>query len=259
MILTAYLDESGTHDESPITVMGGVLASARQWERFESEFREIKKKYSFKIFHTKKFKKKSGDFAGWSNDQCLSLIYELGSLTSDAFTEGVTIALDNTTYENEYKAGEKPSKLRLDSKYGLCFRQCLLFFILEGEKRKYKNKYPKLHFILESGHQNAGDAIRIFNEVNEDLKKLDCDMLGYLTFADKDKCDPLMMADFIAHTTFTSTVRASKGRPSLKPNPVPPNQTGITHLKFSPGGLADVKAQLVAKFGPTRPKSSASS
>jgi hypothetical protein len=33
---TAYLDESGTHDGSEITVMGGVLGRADQWKRFQS-------------------------------------------------------------------------------------------------------------------------------------------------------------------------------------------------------------------------------
>ena len=63
MIFTAYLNESGTHDGSPVTIMGGVLANALQWSRFEHEFRRIKKRHGFKIFHTKKFKKRSGDFS----------------------------------------------------------------------------------------------------------------------------------------------------------------------------------------------------
>jgi hypothetical protein len=33
VILTAYLDESGTHDGSPVTVMGGMLANAQQSPR----------------------------------------------------------------------------------------------------------------------------------------------------------------------------------------------------------------------------------
>ena len=58
MILTAYFDESGTHVGSAVTVMGGIMANARQWAKFEPGFDGLKKKYGFKIFHTKKFKKK---------------------------------------------------------------------------------------------------------------------------------------------------------------------------------------------------------
>lgn len=130
MILTAYLDESGTHDGSPVTVMGGMLANALQWARFEQAFRRIQKKHRFKIFHTKKFKKRDGNFTGWSNEQCLALMADLAPITAAAFTEGVTVALDNAVYEAEYRLGDKPKRLRLDSKYGLCFRNCLLFFAL---------------------------------------------------------------------------------------------------------------------------------
>jgi hypothetical protein len=36
-IYTAYLDESGTHDGSPITVMGGVLARAEKMLAVEND------------------------------------------------------------------------------------------------------------------------------------------------------------------------------------------------------------------------------
>ena len=52
MILTAYLDESGTHDGSPVTVMGGMLANARQWEAFEKGFGKLKAVHGFQIFYT---------------------------------------------------------------------------------------------------------------------------------------------------------------------------------------------------------------
>jgi hypothetical protein len=175
---------------------------------------------------------------------------ELAQITSHSFTEGVTMALDNETYETDYKGGETPKKLRLDTKYGLCFRQCLLFFILEGLKRVRKKRYPKLQFVLESGHKNAGDALRIFNEVKKELQDNDCDMLGDLIFADKDECDPLMMADFLAHTTFMME-RKSEGPQHPIPVPKPRlkrGDSGVTHLTFRPGGLADIKSILAERL-----------
>jgi hypothetical protein len=112
VILTGYLDESGTHDGSPVTVMGGMLANARQWEAFEQNFRKAKAKHGFRIFHTKKFKKRDGDFKGWTNDQCLALMADLAPMTATAFTEGVTVALYNDAYEAEYRLGDKPRRLR---------------------------------------------------------------------------------------------------------------------------------------------------
>jgi hypothetical protein len=156
MILTGYLDESGTHDGSPVTVMGGVIARTDQWAAFDVKYGLVKKKYGFNVFHTKKFKSRSGDFAGWSDEKLSLLYWELATLTSTAFIEGVALSLDNAAYDAEYKSGEKPRRARLDSKYGLCFRDCLLFFVRQGLKRRLRKKYPKLYVVLESGRCRRG-------------------------------------------------------------------------------------------------------
>lgn len=38
MLLTTYLDESGTHDTSPISIMAGYLGTAKQWGAFDAEW-----------------------------------------------------------------------------------------------------------------------------------------------------------------------------------------------------------------------------
>jgi len=250
VILTVYLDESGTHDGSPVTIMGGILAKARQWEAFEKNFGALKKRHQFQIFHMKKFKRCVGDFKGWDEGRQHRLIDEMSSLSARSFTEGVTVTLDNSDYEATYKGGENPRRMRLDSKYGLCFRYCLMFFSLEGFKRKHRGRYPKMHFVLESGHKNAGDALRIFNEEKKMLESKGCDMFGEIAFADKDKCDPLMIADFLAHKTFlfeTSppTLRQLIQKRRDQIGQAPSNAPGITHLNLTPKALLGAKSHLL--------------
>ena len=105
---TAYLDESGTHDGSAITIMGGVLGRADQWKRFQAGYDKAKKKHGFRIFHTKKFKNKSGDFKGWSDEQCMELWADIRQLTNSGLTDCVAVALDNNTYALHYKADGAP-------------------------------------------------------------------------------------------------------------------------------------------------------
>ena len=69
VILTAFLDEAGTHAGSPITVMAGVLGTANQWRRFEAELTKLKSRYGFEVFHTKQFKARSGEFRDWSAEK----------------------------------------------------------------------------------------------------------------------------------------------------------------------------------------------
>lgn len=68
-VFTAYMDESGTHGDWPVTIMGGVFARAVQWKSFNVEFNRLRIEYGFKIFHTKKFKQKRDDFYGWSDEK----------------------------------------------------------------------------------------------------------------------------------------------------------------------------------------------
>jgi hypothetical protein len=243
--MTAYFDESGTHDESAVTVMGGVIATARQWERFDKGFSRAKRRHGFRVFHTKKFKRRSGDFKGWTNEQCLALIADLAPLTATV-TEGIAISLDNAAFQVEYKSGEKPRKVRLDTEYGLCLRMCLYHLVREALKREFKGKFPHVRVVLEAGHRHYGDAERVFNEVKAELEGLGCYVLKAITKAEKDECDPLMMADFVSHMTYLSQTKPATEQPGLRFRPVPRGQTGVTHLWFSPGGLAQEKAELVA-------------
>ena len=201
LTVTAYLDESGTHDGSPVTVMAGMLANAAQWEAFDANFQRMKEKHRFKIFHTKKLKKRDGDFRGWSDRQIFAMMNDLAMITSTAFTEGVSFTLDNADYETEYRSGSGPRKLRLDSKYGLCFRQCLLFSLLREHQGGEWRSVSEGHFVLESGHENAGDAC-VYSTKPRGVAGCKLRHVGDLIFAGKDECDRLMMADFLAHVSF---------------------------------------------------------
>jgi len=249
MIVTSYFDESGTHEGSPVTIMAAIMGTANQWAQFQRELDKLRLRYGFTIFHTKKFKAKSGEFAGWSNEKGLSLISEMSALTGNLLMHGCVFSLDNSAYEKEYKGGNAVRKLRLDSKYGLCFRICLISQVLEVIRRmSYHKKFDQLrmNIVAESGHKNAGDAERIYHEEAKELQRLGFSALSGITFADKIQCAPLMIADFLAHSTF---IRDDKG---LDPQPrhIPPvrEKTGLTHLAFEPNGLALHRQALVKKL-----------
>jgi hypothetical protein len=247
VIITAYLDEGHTHDASPVTIVGGAMASAGQWEAFEKAYRPLKEQYGFTVFHTRKFKRKTGEFAGWSNEKCLSLVDDLYRVTKTAFMESAVTVLDNAAYDAEYKLGDKPRKMRLDTKYGLCVKNCILHFVSEAARRKHRQRLPKLHCVLESGHKNAGDAMRIFGEIKTDLQGSGWDVLGDLTFADKEDCDPLMAGDFLAHMQGVRDLQVKEGRPLRFPDvEAPPDRReGLTVLRYMPGALSNVRQLLI--------------
>jgi hypothetical protein len=252
-IFTGYLDESGTHDGSAATVMGGLLARADQWTQFEKNFAKAQKDHKFRVWHTKKFKNKRGDFKGWSDEQCQALYWRLQKVTSYGLTESVAIALDNATYQSVYRAGEHPRRARFDTKYGLCFRMCLNLFVTEVFKRKHRRRIPPLHIVMEAGHPNYGDAERIFLEMKREFEQRGVDMLRTITKAEKDDCGQLMMADFTAHSEYLLEGRERAGLRQIPASvAVPRGMTGSTHMRSTPELLARLRAEVIEKVTPKK-------
>ncbi len=250
VILTSYFDESGTHDESPVTVMAGIMGTAAQWGRFQIGLNRLKRRHGFKTFHATEFKKRSGEFSGWSPERCVEMLFDLTALAEKTVMEGVTFPLNNADYDQQYRGTETPRRVRLDTKYGLCFRVCLIHLVSEAVRRLGPHKTfaeSRMHVVMESGHRHAGDAERVFNEEKKELEGLGCNLLSSITFAGKD-CDPLMVADFISHTTHMRSVRKEAPVPRI-PFPLPSSRArGLVHLEFQPDGLAMLKESIVQQI-----------
>jgi hypothetical protein len=207
----------------------------------------MKRRYGFHIFHAKDFKSQSGEFRGWSGEKCRAFLHDFGVAGGD-LTEVVTCLLPNADYDQQYKrAASDPKRLRLDTAYALCFRYCLTHLVMEAFRRYgHHKRFPEttLHVIAESGHKHAGDAGRVFDEMKKELKALGSHILGNLTFADKDECDPLMLADILAHGTFAMDVAGRNG-PTEGDGLLTRKGTGWTQLQFTADGLATLKSQLI--------------
>ena len=225
MVLASSFDESGTHDGSLVTVMAGIMGHAAQWKRFQGNLDQLKAKYGFRIFHAKEFKARKGEFEGWSIQKCLALANDLSELTGEGLMCGAVLSVRNAEYDAYYRNGEGPRKPRLDTKYALSFRLCLVHMVSEAIRRlahsEEKFSRTKLNIVTESGHKHVGDAERVFNEEMTGLENAGCYLLAGITFAPKTKCDPLMVADFLAHTTY---MRGEK--------------TSLSRLGFAPAGVA---------------------
>jgi hypothetical protein len=260
MILTGYFDESGTHYGSPATVVSGVMGSAQQWLEYQRRLNVLKKKYGFSVFHAKEFKQKSGQFKGWSDEKCRALFSEFHEAGANLM-EAANSILTNADFAKEYRGGDRPRKLRLDTAYGLCFRNCLTYLVLEATRRfghHKKFEQTSLHVVMEGGHKNRGDAERIFFEMKKELAVLGSVMLKTITFASKDECDPLMMADLLAHTAFM--VERREGFTMPQPDGGGSAKgTKVTYLKYKENGLTDLKNAMIARLDARKPRTISSS
>jgi hypothetical protein len=242
MLFTAFFDEADTHGPSPTVIMAGVLGDAQQWQTFDRGLLDLQRRHGFSIFHVEEFKGQSGEFAGWSDAKCRNLLNDLTQLVQDTLTHGVAVHLERDRYLKEYRALPVPEKMTLDSQYGLCFRACMrqLFEILTPEVGQHC-----LNVVMESGHQNVGDSIRIFEDLKRRLKqRRGIDLLGEISISNKKEQPRLMVADFLASSY--SMIRASHDQGGFDDDVAevqepPKGQAGLTYLEFLPGELRRLK------------------
>lgn len=243
MIFTAYFDEADTHGPAPTVIMAGYIGHAYQWRRFEQKLARLQARDGFRIFHAKDFKARVGEFSGWSDDKCDRLIADLMTLVRD-LAQGFTVALSRDRYLNEYRAPPIPRKMTLDSQYGACFRVCLAQLLKLMEARRNRDR---VSVVIEGGHRNVGDCLRIFNEIKSRWRQLGIDVLGSITIENKNDCLPLMVADLLAaaHSMLRTGVERETIRPEDFILPVVHGQSAtngqIAILDLAPSALKDLK------------------
>jgi hypothetical protein len=206
MILTAYFDESGTHRDSHASVMAGFVADARQWRKFEKRAGKLFKRFGVDIFHTIDVRRTDKDFAGWSVDHKIEFLDEFQHIMNETLEQGVASILrkDDYTY---YKNLNWPKGTRPDSEYTLTFRACFACVVDAAitVNRWAHGPEPRLHVVLESGHRNAADAVRVYDYVKGKFEETSKALSG-LFFEKKANCLPLAAADLFAYSAYGQEV-----------------------------------------------------
>jgi hypothetical protein len=209
MGLTAYLDESGTHDASPTLVLGGALAKKIAWSRCERELRNLFKVYGLEAFHAKHIRHRTGPFKGWSQPKMRAFVGDFLELIFKRSAYRVAVTCEPANYVEIYRNADTHRSIRKDTHYGLCFRVSLYAMIHFISDRQWN--WP-LDIVLEDGHRNSGDAERIFQE----LKALaPYGMLGQMALKSKAECDLLAFADAFVHAIFRGKTGTLKVTPAL--------------------------------------------
>jgi len=200
VILTAYLDESGTHDSSPFVIMGSIVGNAEQWMNYDKRWGRLLGKNGLTYFHSRRLRASSGEFENWSDHSKLVLIGEIDKLqnTNSLFRFVTVVRKDE--FQEHYKSGDRPKKLQLDSIYGLCFRLSLSF-TAELLERSFGLTGRKINFVVESGHPNAGACPVIFDQIKKHVSELR-DVLGTCTIEDKKKLAGLQGADAVSYAGY---------------------------------------------------------
>jgi len=202
MVFTAYFDESGTHAGAELSAMAGFVGDARQWRKFEKRAGKLFKRFRVNVFHTIDVRRTDKDFEGWKLDRKIEFLDEFQHIINGTLQSGVASFIRNDDYAY-YKGLNWPKKTRPDSSYGILFRGCLSQ-IIDAVGHIQFGKEPRLHIVLEDGHNNAEDAVRIYNWAQNRIDQSQA--LAGLAFSNKKTCLPLAAADLFAYTAWGKEV-----------------------------------------------------
>lgn len=194
---TALLDESGTHDASPVTVMAAYVSTNNRWTRFERDARPLLQSYGVETIHATRLWGSSHDFHKWTRQKKQALLRDLGRLMKRWVLFGFTVTLDDKAYTDIIKTHPAGTP---DSEFAACFRVCMLYIprliIDRGIDRD-----PRLHFVIEDGHKNLQEAIHLFGVSQQADATLNRQLLS-IAPADKRKFVATQLADLLAYLSY---------------------------------------------------------
>jgi hypothetical protein len=200
MILTAHCDESGTHAGSPVSVLAGFVGSTEDWISFDREWAKVLKKHGVTHVRAKQLWHRQGPFKGWTQARAGRLWADLMYVLQENkhIFASKTVLLDED-YKLFYVSDGPARRERLDTRYALCLRALLHFHPVFHRERFTRGS---MNFVLEDGHRNAGDALRVVKELRDDPSLPWRDAIGTLTFAPKKQFGALQAADMLAYWAY---------------------------------------------------------
>jgi hypothetical protein len=162
-IFSARLDETGTNERSPYTIVSGAVASLAQWKKLETAWSQLLARAHIQSFHSKEFNAREVPFDTWSDFKCKRFSANQDKLVKKHTLFRIAVGVDDAVHA-EIKAKMKGVKgFRADSNYGLCLRY-LMFLACETIEKQITSDF-KMTIMLEDGPWAAG-AVNLYTRVS---------------------------------------------------------------------------------------------
>ena len=132
-----YLDDSGTHEPSPIMTMAGYVFADEGRERFEADGSAYLRDECVSVFHAKDFdrRKSKSPFAGWGLAKQLAFAEGWFSIARRHSLRGLTVSLPKARYEQRRREYDKNHNI---SVYCQCFKGILMPALQLVPRLKYR-------------------------------------------------------------------------------------------------------------------------
>lgn len=127
VMLRAYFDDSGTHRDSKVVLMGGLIGTVQQWEGFERQWAAklaapLQGKAPLAAFHLTDCNSAQGEFRGYSRAERDALTHDFRLIIIEADLISTTSAIDRVAW-NELVTGA--AREGIESPVEICAAHCV--------------------------------------------------------------------------------------------------------------------------------------
>jgi hypothetical protein len=222
-MLTAYMDDSGSHDGAHHCLVAGYWGGQNEWRRFERAWTEVLQKAGIEDFHAKEFwprleGQRLGRYAGWPDSKHRDFIDRLLRVIHGhkiyPFACGVRIA-DWNQLSELYRKVFCGKYLSLQANPNthrpiyLPLQRCIL------RAASYCRDGLNMNFVLDSNQTISANALACFSDLKASLLKDRepiAEKLGSLHFSDRRRATPLQAADLLAYELYRYGKKMLEGK-----------------------------------------------
>lgn len=206
-VVKLYLDDSGTDNQTPSVLVGGLAARPVQWRKFERSAEAFLTSHGIEVLHAKEFHRSDEPFNDWGLEKKLKFARDLGAL----FVEHKCVGCFMAAHKGNYAAA-RGSRTDLPANVSHCFAD-LVHHIMADHGLRGFIKTDGLTIAVERGNKNDGGIQLAHDNV---LVPKYGDLLRSFSQVPKTDSRAIQCADFIAFHVrrhMDAQMRADKGLP----------------------------------------------
>lgn len=197
LILTAYLDESGTHRSAEALAVAGYLSTQDRWEQFDAEWRVALREYGLEFFHMTDFANGAPPYNTdiWRTEREARFSRLVDIINRNALASiGITLPI------RLFRSVVSTKAQRLvGGPYGLAAHACLT----EAARIIRAHQWDAwIRYIYADGAEGAGQVLASYRRIKGQAQNKDILRLDKLSFEDKKEYLPLQAADILAYELY---------------------------------------------------------
>jgi len=202
LVLGAYFDDAGTHDDASVVCWAGFIGTSKQWAKLDRAWKAklahpisntLTPKPPLKRFHLAECRACDGEYRGYSDTNASSLRYDFREIISESGVVGVAYGIDAKAYRHLVRGDDER---HLGDAEQVCFAACF-----KGAYQQARKYYPEedrlaLFFDKVAQPERRAKLEKIAGRIEEE--EFAKPKIISATWADMTETRPLQAADTIA-------------------------------------------------------------